>query len=941
MAYRPSRRLVISTAVILALVGVFIVTLPEVSRRLAINRLQSILTVPVAIEDVDVNLFTGRAAVENLIIGAPDPRPILSLPVLAFDFSRLGLLMGRINLESVFVHNPRLFVERLGPASYNVLEAVRFPRESDGATAGGFDLTIQRLEIDGGELAFIDHTQDPDYELTFSSVELAAGPITSLPDSKVAPTNFTGGVKIADGTVELAGSTTLFGETRETQITAEIANVELEKFNAYVPYGARLNLEGSSLAGQARYVLASRRGKAEKHYLDGTLTIGSVALLPAETQPVMRLAGATARDVHVDLLQNQSEIGALIINEPHLLVRRDFSGFNLRQIMQAKETAAENGVDEEESGGEMLLVIKKVETKGGRIEFIDETVTPVLESTFQDVVAAANQVVVLPHFATGEITAEGRLGKGSVSLTGNIDNEPLRGNFSVAAKQVPFEPFRGYLNQLFTSANASGDHINGQLNIAFAPENQGETVTSISGNLEGHHMALQFPDTDKPFLSTGRLAIDVRTIRIASNTSFDIDQIAFHGANLGVLRDQEGRLNVSRLWQSDEQEGSSSPQEQGNKGATTVAIRSVVLNESTIAIVDRSVSPNYTTTVSNVHGNLTSLLPSAKRAELKLEGKLGESAALTLSGWFTPFSEKPFLRLQGTIRSYALPPLNPYATEYISHRIQQGQITTEIEYTLKGDELQATSEIVLQNLRIGERTGDEFAQRIGIPLELAVALLQDINGVIRLQLAMNSDSGPKLNIASLVWSAVRNAIVRAITAPFRLVGKILTLGGRIGEIRVEPVVFEPGTREMEPESVKQLAELSELLKQKPQLKLELNGETSRDEVERLKKKKFWEKIQAAEGKNYEEALIRVYRDLGGITRPAPPLNPRAEESLEKFVMERIEVNDDELRKLARERAEIVKRELQERGIDPQRLSLSAAEKPASGENPAVNVELIS
>lgn len=87
MAYRPSRRLVISTAVILALVGVFIVILPEVSRRLAINRLQSVLTVPVAIEDVDVNLFTGRAAVENPVIGADDPRPILTLAAWRLIFS--------------------------------------------------------------------------------------------------------------------------------------------------------------------------------------------------------------------------------------------------------------------------------------------------------------------------------------------------------------------------------------------------------------------------------------------------------------------------------------------------------------------------------------------------------------------------------------------------------------------------------------------------------------------------------------------------------------------------------------------------------------------------------------------------------------------------------------------------------------------------------------
>ena len=70
MAYRPSRHLIISTAVILGAIGAFILILPEAVRRISVNRLENVLTVPVRIDDVDINLFTGRANLDRLVIGS-------------------------------------------------------------------------------------------------------------------------------------------------------------------------------------------------------------------------------------------------------------------------------------------------------------------------------------------------------------------------------------------------------------------------------------------------------------------------------------------------------------------------------------------------------------------------------------------------------------------------------------------------------------------------------------------------------------------------------------------------------------------------------------------------------------------------------------------------------------------------------------------------------
>ena len=58
MAYRPSRRLIFSTSIILFLIGAFILILPEVVRRVAVTQLEKIFTVPVGIDGEAVSMPT-------------------------------------------------------------------------------------------------------------------------------------------------------------------------------------------------------------------------------------------------------------------------------------------------------------------------------------------------------------------------------------------------------------------------------------------------------------------------------------------------------------------------------------------------------------------------------------------------------------------------------------------------------------------------------------------------------------------------------------------------------------------------------------------------------------------------------------------------------------------------------------------------------------------
>ena len=946
------RRLLVMAVVLLIILGLTILFLPEVARRLAVDRLEQALTVPVQIDDVDLNLFTGRATVENIAIGASEPRPILVVPALTLEFSRLALLRGNADVHSITVENPSLLIERLDAATYNVLQAVRGNPEKQQTgeakefSTQGFAFSIRDLQIRSGEITFIDRTRKPDYRLTLSALDLSAGPISSLP-GETQPTQFSAGVRIADGVVRMEGSSKLFDDSvQETELRAAIENIKLNEFGAYLPYGGRLELADSMLAGTLRYVLASQKGKVTKHVIEAALSIGAMELMSAEAERrrIAHVGEVTVNDVQLDLQQSRMRIGALIVKNPYLFVRRDGTGLNLAQLTPGDGEPPLAGAEEDTA---MSLVIEKAEARSGTLEFVDETLAPPVHASIESLAMTANQIRVLPDLTTGDIAVQGQMGRGSMSLRGNLVAEPLQGKFSVSGKQLPFELLGGYLDQIFTDANFAGETFGAQLQLTLADEARNGVVTTLTGTLGGPNIGLHFADADDAFLTSDDVEVALGTLRFGAEPTVDIERIVLQGPRLELVRDRQGQINLARFWQESEggQQAAEGRNEtakssKGNAGSS-IAIRSITVNQGNIRIRDLSVTPNYTTTVANLTGRVTDFAKSAKRAEVKLDGRLDDGARLSLDGWFTPFSEQARVELKANVTSYALPPLNPYATQYLSHRIRQGQMTTEIDYTLKGDELQANAGLVLRNLRLGEKTGDDFAQRIGIPLELAIALLQDVGGVIRLQIAMSSEGGANVDVSSLVWRAVRNAILKAITAPFRLVGNILTLGGRIGGVRIDPVAFEPGTSVLEPQGKKQLEQIAELLKEKPALQLRLSGQILHSELDNLRQRRFWERIENAQGKSYQEALLAVYRELGGITEPKLPLSAQEEESMEKFVMARLDVGGEEQSQLARTRAEIVERELQARGIDPGRLAVGVADSAVGGEKPVVQIDIVS
>ena len=228
---RPRSRRALVLAGIAALAGgcllllaVGSLVLPWAFHQALVDRLQARLTVPVKIERVHLNLFTARVRVANVQIdGLGGGPPILALAGLDFQVSYRALLGGELVLRYLAFDRPRVFVERTGADSVNVLQALR-PAEGGGAAAAG--VTVEHVSLHGGIVTFVDRTQSPAFERTFADVALEAGSLSSLPEFRVTPTWFEARLLIGRGALVVTGTTAPLVRPAGVELVARLDGIE-------------------------------------------------------------------------------------------------------------------------------------------------------------------------------------------------------------------------------------------------------------------------------------------------------------------------------------------------------------------------------------------------------------------------------------------------------------------------------------------------------------------------------------------------------------------------------------------------------------------------------------------------------------------------------------------------------------------------------------------
>jgi hypothetical protein len=380
-----------------------------------------------------------------------------------------------------------------------------------------------------------------------------------------------------------------------------------------------------------------------------------------------------------------------------------------------------------------------------------------------------------------------------------------------------------------------------------------------------------------------------------------------------------------------------------------VRVRAVRLDAGRMNFTDNFIQPNFSADIRKLEGTITGL-SSARNAHAKVDirGNLGEFSPVSISGELQPFDFERYSDLEMKFENIDLPILNPYSGTLAGYNISKGKLTTDLHYVIQDRQLDAQHKIRIDQLEWGEATATK--SEATLPVKFATSLLKDRNGVINLDLPVGGTlDDPTFRIGPIVWQIIKNIIVKAVTAPFALLGSLFE-----GAEEAQFIDFAPGNAAIEAVTAERLGALGKSLVDKPELKLDIPiGTVSDLDGPALAERAYQAALEAAaatqsrkgvEAPAYESlddaqkidaltALLKA-RTGGAPTIPEPPPAPEgasrkeakaarqaaAVEYLERTLRDGVTLPETELGRLAEERANAIERALlTDTGLEPQRV----------------------
>ncbi|HKE10080.1 MAG TPA: DUF748 domain-containing protein, partial [Myxococcota bacterium] len=212
--------------------------------------------------------------------------------------------------------------------------------------------------------------------------------------------------------------------------------------------------------------------------------------------------------------------------------------------------------------------------------------------------------------------------------------------------------------------------------------------------------------------------------------------------------------------------------------------------------------------------------PAAK--QVKLSVRTTDGGSLLVTGSLDPRGSD----LSAKLESLPLAPFNPYASG-TGYSVASGAAALQSKIKITGPKYDVNTHVVIHKLDVAGAQGDTlFLQRFGVPLELALALLTDVEGDIVLDVPLSHDAkSTSVDLGSIIGEAFAHALINALASPLKLITAVAEIGDKVEDLTPKSLGFLPGRTEFAPGEAERVDQIAGLMARSPGLHLQLRGDT--------------------------------------------------------------------------------------------------------------------
>lgn len=252
-----------------------------------------------------------------------------------------------------------------------------------------------------------------------------------------------------------------------------------------------------------------------------------------------------------------------------------------------------------------------------------------------------------------------------------------------------------------------------------------------------------------------------------------------------------------------------------------VVVDLISMENGSISFTDKSIKPNFTTTLSGMSLRITGLSTSPdKEAKVSFQAKLDDKGTISTDTSIRPFASPLVFETVFKLDDYALQVLTPYVGKYTGNTVKDGKLSLSMNYRVANNQLNASHKLLVQSFDFGDKVDSKDS--LNLPFGLALALLEDSQDRIDISLPMTGDiSKPDFHYFHLVGQILRNFFFKIITKPFAFLGSIV--GVESGSEELGYIRFLPGQTNLSDAEKEKLNIIVKALRERPKLLLEVKG----------------------------------------------------------------------------------------------------------------------
>ena len=811
--------------------------LPGIALWVINQQLANYATVPARVERLELNPYSLKVTLWGLNIGAPGKEQI-GFERLYADLQIDSLWTKALHLKAVELDKPKTELLFSKDGTLNLAGLFKLPpsepAKPDEPPSKPFPLRIDEIKLADGYVHFQDLRPSEPIEFLYDTLNFELKNLSTLPEDNADMTLVAAGPE--GGQIDWVGRISLVPITSEG--TLKVTDGKMKVWWPYVRDALPLVLKDGVLNFNTHYKLSL--AKETELLLDNTsLSVAPFAIDAPDGRPLARLNNLEVSDTSIDLARQLVSVGKIRSQGLETWAAREPDGqLDWQKLFASQPSKAQAKKDEaakqepatatgtettarQESpapGKPWQVLLRDTQLRDYRIHLADKVPKePValdlgplnLDMTGFD---SLNQSPFKLKLDTG-------LGKqGKLTAEGEVNLAPVRAKLNVTTRDIDLRIAQSYVTPFIRLEVRSG-----MLNTDLAVDLKSTEPLALGITGKAQVDQLHTLDTlkSRDFVKWQRVNVEGLDFQLGDSLNIAAINLEQPYARFVIADDRTTNIDDLLIPQpADKAPAAPKAKTVSADKPMAIHIGEVNINNGSANFADFSLTPNFATAVQQLNGKIGTLdNRQDKPAPVDIKGKVDRYAPVTIKGALNPFNPLASLDIATSFKRVELTTLTPYSGKFAGYRIRKGRLNLDLHYLITKGQLKAENKVVVEQLQLGEKVDSPDA--VNLPLKLAIALLKDVDGKISIELPVTGDlNNPQFSVMPIVWQTLRNLVVKAAAAPFKFIGGLISGGGSED---LGTVAFAPGSDDLSSDAQASLDKLASALKERPALRLEIEG----------------------------------------------------------------------------------------------------------------------